>query len=623
MADNNLLPNDEVKSAWENLSNTIKEKFNFSISKFVDEIILVDKNAREIAKSFGQGSEFLQSIKVSLADSVQDVARLGGEWTDIVKAQKEYSSALGRNVILQSDLYGKLYATTEVLGASTDTIVKSFKDAGFNIRTGLEGMEKVLDVSRASGVNAVQVSNQVLSNMSKMNQFTFQGGVEGLAKMAAQAVSLRINMDSTLNLANRLFDPENAIETAAAMQRLGATQSDLLDPLRLMDLAQNDPTELQNQIAEMSKQFVQLNKDGNFEIMPGARRQLMEIQKALGYNNDELVKMALGSAELDKKMKEIRFPDSAVSEEQRQMIANMAEVGKSGRYEVSFVTKDEKTGKYEEKTKLVSELSEEDLKALGEASKDKSLEEIQKESLDVNKLAESHLAAISESITKGAATSRVAGQLVGATTKTIDTLGQAADLPELKPQSIRKITDETIGNFVDKLADLTNGKISFNTFMESMGKTEQKVIEFGNSLGSNVLKNLEEASKKFLEDENSFMRLASGVIKKIGESEFGTKPNTTGANTTNANDFVIKTLPEDEIRVVGGTNLDGNRNNQTTSSEIKVDFNLKIDSNNPNIDTNQLMIAMEKQEFKQKMIESLKDAYTNGKVGQIGNMISV
>ena len=37
MADNNLLPNDEVKSAWENLSNTIKEKFNFSISKFVDE----------------------------------------------------------------------------------------------------------------------------------------------------------------------------------------------------------------------------------------------------------------------------------------------------------------------------------------------------------------------------------------------------------------------------------------------------------------------------------------------------------------------------------------------------------------------------------------------------------
>jgi len=623
MANNNLLPNDEVKSAWEKLSNTVKESFKFSIDSFVDEAIDVDAKARKIAKSFGQGSEFLQAIKVSITDSVGDVVRLGGEWSNIVQAQKDYSSALGRNVILQSDLYGKLYATTEVLGTSTQELTKNFKDAGFNIRTGLEGMEKVLDVSRASGVNAQQVSNQVLTNMSKMNQFTFQGGVEGLAKMAAQAVSLRVNMSSTLNLAERLFDPENAIEMAAAMQRLGATQSDLLDPLRLMVLAQNDPAELQNQIVKMSEKFVQLNKDGNFEIMPGARRQLMEISKAMGMTYDDITKMALGSAELDKKMKEIRFPDSAVSEEQRQMIANMAEVGKSGRYEVSFVTKDEETGKYEEKTKLVSELSEEDLKALGEASKDKSLEEIQKESLDVNKLAESHLASISESITKGAATSGVAGQLVGATRKTIDIGGKATDLPQLKPQSIRKITDETIGNFVDKLADLTNGKISFNSFMESMGKTEQKVIEFGDSLGSDALKNLEEALKKLSEDNNSVMRLASGVIKKFVESEIGTKPNTTGTEPIPAKDFVIKTLPEDEIRVVGGTNLNGNRNNQTTSSEIKVDFNLKIDSNNPNIDTNQLMIAMEKQEFKQKMIESLKDAYTNGKVGQIGNMISV
>ena len=37
---------------------------------------------------------------------------------------------------------------------------------------------------------------------------------------------------------------------AAAMQRLGVAQSDLLDPLRLMDLSANDPTELQNQIVQ-------------------------------------------------------------------------------------------------------------------------------------------------------------------------------------------------------------------------------------------------------------------------------------------------------------------------------------------------------------------------------------
>ena len=83
----------------------------------------------------------------------------------------------------------------------------------------------------------------------------------------------------TLNFAEKVFNPEGAIQAAAALQRLGVAQSDLLDPLRLMDLSRNDPTELQNQIAEMSKQFVQLNEKGQFEIMPGARRQIRELEQ--------------------------------------------------------------------------------------------------------------------------------------------------------------------------------------------------------------------------------------------------------------------------------------------------------------------------------------------------------
>jgi len=38
---------------------------------------------------------------------------------------------------------------------------------------------------------------------------------------------------------------------SAALQRLGVTQSELLDPLRLMDLSINDPGELQNQLVQM------------------------------------------------------------------------------------------------------------------------------------------------------------------------------------------------------------------------------------------------------------------------------------------------------------------------------------------------------------------------------------
>jgi hypothetical protein len=113
--------------------------------------------------------------------------------------------------------------------------------------------------------------------MESMNKYNFQGGVDGLAKMAAQASSMRIDMKTTLNFAEGLYNPEKAIEMSSALQRLGVTQSDLLDPLRLMDLSLNDPTELQNQLVQMTEQFVQLNEKGQFQIAPGQIRRLREI----------------------------------------------------------------------------------------------------------------------------------------------------------------------------------------------------------------------------------------------------------------------------------------------------------------------------------------------------------
>jgi hypothetical protein len=136
-------------------------------------------------------------------------------------------------------------------------------------------------------------------------------------------------MTRTLEIAKGLFEPEKAIEMAAAMQRLGVAQGDLLDPLKLMDLARNDPAELQNQIAQMSKQFVQLNADGHFEIMPGAKQQLMEIGEELGFRNGELERMALGGAELEQKMGKIKFPEFA-TKEQQEMLANITEMGANG-----------------------------------------------------------------------------------------------------------------------------------------------------------------------------------------------------------------------------------------------------------------------------------------------------
>jgi hypothetical protein len=187
-----------------------------------------------------------------------------------------------------------------------------FQNAGFSMTHISDNMTNVVKISREMGVNAQVVSSSVVSNLEKLNKFGFPNGVEGLAKMAAKAASLRMDMASTFKIANDIFDrgPEAAIEISASLQRLGAASGSLLDPIKLMDLAQNNVPELQNQLVELSKQYSVFNEEtGQFEIMPGARRQINEVEKALGMSSGELSKMSLEAAKLDKKLSE---PDISV-----------------------------------------------------------------------------------------------------------------------------------------------------------------------------------------------------------------------------------------------------------------------------------------------------------------------
>jgi len=410
---------------------------NLDPTVVADKLMEVENAATEVTKVFGAGRGHIMAIKENLTASVTEVTRLGKDFKYIADTQVEISQALGRNLIVNQNLYEGLAATELVTGQGAKELTTAFKDVGFSISHITDEMETVVDVSRSLGVNARAVSTQVVQNMDYMNKFNFQNGVEGMAKMAAQATSLRVSMKDTLYFAERVYNPENAIETAAALQRLGVAQSELLDPLRLMDLSLNDPTELQNQIAEMTKQFVQLNEKGQFEIMPDGKLQLMEIAKAMQIPFDTLTKMALGGAELEEKMSRIRFPssDKFADEETRQMIANLAEFDKkSGEYKVSFTTKEG-----EVVTKSVTELSPEDAELLMEGAKsDKSMTDIAIEQTSIQKRIENAVKSLSARTGYAYAATPVAEKALMAQVEVFETLtkniSKKFEIPELTKQ---------------------------------------------------------------------------------------------------------------------------------------------------------------------------------------------
>jgi hypothetical protein len=593
---------------------------NFNIDKIIAEIETLDKKATSVAKNFGVGRESILAIKQGMADAVESVTLLGGNLDKIVEIQQQVSAELGRNVVFQSESYAKLYAATEVSGASAKEIVQSFKNIGVSAYNAASGVQTIIDTSRQLGANAQEVTTKVLSNMNYMNQFTFQGGVEGLAKMAAQATSLRIDMKSTLGFAEKVFDPEGAISTAAALQRLGVAQSSLLDPLKLMDLAQNDPTELQNQIVQMTQQFVQLNEKGQFEIMPGAKRQMMEIAKSMGIPYSELTKMALGTADLDKKMREITFPD--VPEDKKKMIANLAEMGEGGEYVVSFTDKEG-----QKVTKSVSELSEGDIKLLGEASQPKTLEELAKEQLDVNKGIKAGIDAIANRTGRAIGSSKSGEDFIRASMSIAQKGGEILSGPTLSTRNIRTGIDQTIQSSVKGITSFGKGEIDLQTLLNQVSLNGEKFKDFYVKANEEISERTKKTYTELDGAQNMWIELLKSGVEKLKPILGGG-----GVGVTEQKDFIVTkagviqpyaadtiagfTQPLQPVlntpNNLGELSVTSNKPQITTkettpSTEIKYSGELVVRIEAPSgIDVSQLQLALNNNLVKQQIISSIQ-----------------
>lgn len=482
---------------------------NFDPKEIAKTVLDMDDAAVRVAKSFGQGRENIVGIKQAMADAVISVTRLGGNLGEIEKIQTAVSSSLGRNLIVASESYEKLYAATQVTNKSASELIIPFKDAGFSAYQAAGQMEKVVNQARAIGVSAEKVSTQVLANMSSMNTFNFQGGVEGLAKMAAQATSLRIDMKTTLGLAEKLMDPEDAIQFAASLQRLGVANSQLLDPLRLMDLAQNDPTELQNQIVKMTEQFVQLNEKGQFEIMPGAKRQLKEIAEQTGLNYIELQKMALGGKELESKLSQIKFPDT-FTEDQKQMFANMAEMGEDGQFKITVDGKGMDLGEAMAKAQNNPEF----FKELKEAQTPKSMEQLAKGQLDtltsINKNIES-LKILPTAIARG----RTATQAIELPDKLTELLSRTLDNPALSTRNLGEGFDSGAQSVLSGLNSLIKGEGSMTEVLTKLTENGEKLNKFAEDAFVQSGEKYKESLDKLGLANNQFYTILEGALKGL------------------------------------------------------------------------------------------------------------
>ena len=495
----------------------------------------------------------------AVSDAVPRVTRLGGSITDVQTTMKGIAEASRRNVIANTEDVEKLYAATEVVGGSAESLTNSFLDVG----VGLEQMGKQLEGSvnyiRSIGGNTKAIMSDVAKNMDQMNRYQFQGGVEGMAKMAAKASMLRVDMSATLNFADQLFSPDKAIEVASAFQRLGVASGDLVDPFQLMNQSINDPSGLQDSLAKVAKQFTYFDEETKtFKINPQGVLTLREMEEQAGIARGTLSKMGLAAAELDERISAINQAGLTIgSEEDKQYLANIATM-KDGKY---MVTLEDDT------KKELSELTQPEFDKLIEQQKTgpKTLEEIAFAQLDIDKATLAAVGGLREAFVQGITSPKQVRQgIAGAQRAAKTVLGETSDA--IKAKDFRDLSQGVLDTLGKVAIDLKEGNKPltdvFANGLNGLGST----LDNSQKRFTEVLKEVgEKIAAKLTNQTVGESMLKSGVNKVV--DAYGGKTSTSSPPLSSSVGNKIETIQ----------NTQNNVTTQTTKGTVDVGGKIEVD----------------------------------------------
>jgi hypothetical protein len=602
---------------FENLKKSI-ESLKSPVDLILESMADMFEEAESLNRAFVQGRTRLDEMADAVARSAAGVIRLGGNAAQAASTMAEIAEGSKRNVIATEEQVSKLFAASTLLETSSSTLVENFASVGIEASQIGTNLESSIDYIQSVGLNAKEVMGDVNANMSQMNRYQFEGGVQGLSKMAAQASMLRFDMKETFAFAEKVLTPEGAIETAAGLQRLGVSIGNLTDPFALMNQSLTDPSGLQDSIIKAAKQFTEFDeKTQSFKINPQGVLMLREIETEAGLSAGSLSKAALAAADLDKRISAISPEIQFEKEEDKQLLANMATM-KDGQYVVQL--KNDQTGIIEQKK--LSDLTQDEFNKLKEIQENrpKTLEDISISQLGV---LENIDASLKSNLAKGtfgvSATPLIRENLTGAD-RIIGALAKAVDKAVPESAEITKNVTGAIDKMRNLFIEKDAGKISNQDFSEKIRVLEESVINQAKGLGGKGLDALED----ILQTASKNVKGSSGI-----EKEFREFANSTlnALNTPNAAAQAVKekanAKPISDAQILGETIQSKMASKQiettqpkTTNVTNNVTGNIKITIDGPvganGLTQQQLTQIFNSEGFKQYVATLGKDTKGSG-----------
>ncbi|MEK6829597.1 MAG: hypothetical protein AABY15_05755 [Nanoarchaeota archaeon] len=249
--------------------------------------LMFEGNYQQMADLTSKAAEFNMSTK----DTVQMMGQLGDE---LKTTDTQYlASATEHFVAVQK--------ATGIASEDVTTIAGEMMRAGNSAEDVEKFMEGTNKMAKLFNVNSKKVLQSVARNIDKMRTMGFTGGEESLARMAAEAERLKINVDGIFDVAKRARTIEGAMDMAAELQLAGGSFA-AINPMDLLSAARKGPKELQDILKGMGKDIGHWNEEtGEFQFDPIDADRLQIVADATGMTLDDITKMIQSNAEDSKK----------------------------------------------------------------------------------------------------------------------------------------------------------------------------------------------------------------------------------------------------------------------------------------------------------------------------------
>jgi hypothetical protein len=254
-----------------------------------------------VNKQAGLTGEFSKDVRDELTNANIPLSRLGIGFGELADAAKNLITDSGRFLTLNRESWedaGK--AATAYVGTLGELVqmYPTFEKVGIGAGDVAANIELVGSRSLSLGLQSQKTTKDLGTNLSKLNEYGFKGGIQGMAEMVRKSTEFRINMQSVYDIADKVFDPEGAIDMAANLQAIGGAIGDFNDPLKLMYMATNDAEGLQDALIGAAGGLATYNQEqGRFEITGVNLRKAKAMAKELGISYSELANGAIAAAE--------------------------------------------------------------------------------------------------------------------------------------------------------------------------------------------------------------------------------------------------------------------------------------------------------------------------------------